>query len=129
MRWKHIVKFSLLFVLFASWAMMAGQPAWGPAAPVISSVSPNPTFAGDTITVVGTGFGATQGTSTLLYDGTALAITSWSATQIVAVLPSPKAVATYNTQVVVAGTGSNLLQHSIDMDIPPGEMAPIENLL
>lgn len=129
MRWKHTVKFSLVLTLLATWAMMAGQPAWGPVAPVINSVTPNPTFAGNTVTVAGTGFGATQGTSTLLYDGAALAITSWADTQIQAVLPTPKSVGTYNVQLNKGGVLSNIVTHSINMDVPPFVMLPLIDMI
>ena len=114
--WKHAVKFSLFFALLIAWTIMAGvkseQPGWS-TAPNIVSVLPNPAKAGDPITVTGTGFGATQGTSQLLYDGVAISVTSWSDTQIIAVLPSPKAAGTYNVQVMVGGVGSNIVQHTI----------------
>jgi len=64
--------------------------------------------------VTGTGFGATQGASELLYDGTPLAVTSWSAVQIQAVLPDPKAPGTYDVQVVVDTVVSNIVPHTIE---------------
>ena len=113
---KHAVRFSLVFALLIAWTIMAGvkaeQPGWS-AAPNIVSVLPNPAKAGDPITVAGTGFGATQGTSQLNYDGAPLAITSWSATQIQATLPSPKDPGTYDVQVTVGTLVSNIVQHTI----------------
>ena len=42
------------------------------AAPAIKSVSPVSGFTGTPITITGTGFGATQGTSTVTFKGEAL---------------------------------------------------------
>jgi serine/threonine-protein kinase len=81
--------------------------------PLIVSVVPNPAYEGDPITVTGIGFGATQGTSQLLYDGAQLSIASWSDTQIQALLPDPKAAGTYNVQVVVGVSASNIVQNTI----------------
>jgi formylglycine-generating enzyme required for sulfatase activity len=67
-------------------------------------------------------FGATQGTSQLLYDGAGLGVTSWSATEIQADLPAPKAPGTYNIQVVVGSTASNIVPHTIEA---AGDMAAI----
>jgi RHS repeat-associated protein len=79
------------------------------AAPVISSVSANANTTGTPVTITGSGFGATQGTSTVKFFGvTATQISSWSATSIVAVLPS---VANGQATVVVTvgGVASNTM--------------------
>ncbi len=59
------------------------------AAPSISSLSPASGAVGASVTITDTGFGATKGSSTVTFNGaTATNITSWSATSIVAVVPS-----------------------------------------
>ena len=59
------------------------------AMPIISKVSPGSGGIGSSVTVSGTNFGNTQGTSTLSFNGTtATAITSWTSSQIVATVPS-----------------------------------------
>jgi hypothetical protein len=59
-----------------------------PAGPVITSVSPSEAGLGARIRVIGDGFGATQGTSTLVVGGAPAAIESWSNTDITAVVPA-----------------------------------------
>jgi RHS repeat-associated protein len=59
------------------------------AIPNVISLSPNSGGVGTSVTITGTDFGATQGTSTLTFSGVApSSITSWSNTSIVAVVPS-----------------------------------------
>lgn len=68
-----------------------------------SDISPNPAAPGASITISGAGFGTTQGTSQVVYDGVVVSVVSWSNTQIVATVPSPKANGTYNVSIVVQG--------------------------
>jgi RHS repeat-associated protein len=57
--------------------------------PIISKVSPGSGGIGSSVTVNGTNFGSTQGTSTLSFNGTAATIvTTWTNSQIVATVPS-----------------------------------------
>jgi RHS repeat-associated protein len=56
--------------------------------PVVSTVSTSSGTVGTTVTITGSNFGATQGTSTVTFNGTAAAISSWSDTQIVAIVPA-----------------------------------------
>lgn len=68
----------------------------------VSAVFPAEVRAGDTITVNGQRFGATQGTSTLSINGAAATqITSWSDTQIEATVPV--GATTGNVTVTVGG--------------------------
>ena len=57
------------------------------------------------MTITGTNFGATQGTSTVTFNGTAATPTSWSATSIV--VPVPTGATTGNVVVTVGGVASN----------------------
>jgi RHS repeat-associated protein len=67
----------------------------------VTGISPNSGPIGTTVTITGTGFGATQSNSTLnFYGATATAISSWSDTQIVATVPS--GIATGPAWVTVA---------------------------
>src|SRR6202158_4723223 len=73
--------------------------------PSISSLSPTSGAVGASITIAGLNFGSTQGTSTVKFNGTTATVTSWSATSIVATVPS--GVTTGNVVVTVGGNASN----------------------
>jgi hypothetical protein len=67
--------------------------------PTISSVSPTTARAGDSITITGTNFGATQGTGAVwLGSKNAGSIVSWSDTQIVATVASGSVTGTAQVQ-------------------------------
>src|SRR6266571_2423300 len=74
-------------------------------APSIASLSPTSGAVGTSVTITGTNFGALQGSSTVTFNGTAAAPTSWSATSIVA--PVPTSATTGSVVVTVSGTTSN----------------------
>jgi hypothetical protein len=74
------------------------------ATPTISTLSPLSAGVGTPVTITGTNFGATQGTSTVTFNGTAATPTSWSATSIVA--PVPTGATTGNVVVTVGGVSS-----------------------
>jgi YD repeat-containing protein len=74
--------------------------------PSITSVSPSPAPVGATVTMNGTNLGATQGSSTLTFNGTpATTFPSWSNTQIQAVVPA--GASTGNIVAIVNGVPSN----------------------
>ena len=73
--------------------------------PSISSLSLSSAAVGTPVTITGTNFGATQGTSTVTFNGTAATPTSWSATSIVA--PVPAGATSGNVVVTVGGVASN----------------------
>ncbi len=73
--------------------------------PTISSLSPASGLAGASVTITGTNFGATQGTSTVTFNGTTATVSSWSATSIVAAVPS--GATTGNVAVTVGGVASS----------------------
>ena len=75
-----------------------------PATPVITTVSPASSAAGAPVTITGTNFGATQGNSTLTFNGAAATPTSWSATSIASLVPA--GAATGNVVVTVDGVAS-----------------------
>src|SRR5579859_5868778 len=73
--------------------------------PFVTGVSPILGPVGTSVTVAGSSFGATPGSSTLSFNGgVATSITSWSNTQIVALVPS---TAPAGTGPVVVTVGSN----------------------
>jgi len=76
--------------------------------PTLTSVSPDSGKTNDTITVVGTNFGSSRGSSTVAFGGTnAGTYVSWSATQIKAVVPSGLSTGNVNVTVNVGGKSSN----------------------
>jgi IPT/TIG domain-containing protein len=87
-----------LFVLFGG--LLSAQ-----AAPTITALSPTSGPVNTSVTITGTNFGSTQGTSTVKFHGTAATPTSWSATSIVVTVPA--VATTGNVLVNVGGTNSN----------------------
>jgi hypothetical protein len=75
-----------------------------PVAPSITSLSPTSGPVGTSVTVTGTNFGATKGTSTITFNGTTATPTSWSNTSIV--VPVPSGATTGNIVVTVGGLAS-----------------------
>lgn len=72
--------------------------------PYLSSASPVAGGSGVPVTLTGTGFGATQGTSTVTFNGLAATVSSWSNTSIAATVP---AGATSGNVVVTTPGGSS----------------------
>jgi IPT/TIG domain/FG-GAP-like repeat len=87
-------------------------------APLILSLSPILGAAGTVVTIAGSNFGATQGTSTVTFNGAAAAPTSWSATSIS--VPVPSGATTGNVVVTVNGVASNAMAFTV-----PGTTATI----
>jgi FtsP/CotA-like multicopper oxidase with cupredoxin domain len=84
--------------------------------PTITSVSPNYGAFSAVVTVTGNNFGATQGSSTLTFNGTPATSTSfftmaWSNTSIVAIVPT--GATSGNVVVTVGGTASNAVPFSV----------------
>jgi YD repeat-containing protein len=75
------------------------------AGPNISSLLPASGPIGFSVTINGANFGATQGSSTVTFDGTAATPTSWSGTSIIA--PVPAGATTGLVVVTVGGNASN----------------------
>jgi RHS repeat-associated protein len=106
---------------FDNVSITAGTPL---TAPVVSTASPNPGGVGYTETITGSGFGASQGSSIVYFNGVpATTYGSWSATQITVTIPTG---ATYGpVTVVVNGLGSNqnvlinIMHPSITSITPP----------
>jgi RHS repeat-associated protein len=73
--------------------------------PIVASLSPSTGPVGTQVEVNGSGFGTTQGTSTININSTGLNVTTWSNTQISASIPSN--AITGPVQVGVGGVNSN----------------------
>ena len=87
--------------------------------PVITSLSPTSGPAGTQFQVNGTGFGATQGTSTLTF-GSVISAVGWSDTQIVAVVPANALTSTVS--VVVGNVRST---NNPTFTVPPPHVASV----
>ncbi len=73
--------------------------------PTLTSLSPASGGIGTAVTLTGTNFGATQGSSVVFFNGTAAAPTAWSANSITA--PVPASATTGPVTVTVQGQTSN----------------------
>lgn len=92
--------------------------------PVVTGILPDLAGIGTSVTITGSNFGSTQGTSTVTFNGvTATSVTSWSNNQIVAVVPAgaasgPVAV-TVNSIESVANPTLTILNPVITSVAPP----------
>jgi len=86
-------------------AAFKAAPGTGGTAPSIASLSPSSGQVGATVTIAGANFGASQGTSTVSFNGVAATATSWNNTSIVATVPS--GANSGNVVVTVGGVASN----------------------
>ena len=82
-----------------------GTAPISPGGPMITAISPNTGPTGIKATVTGSGFGATQGTSTITVNGVLMPVSSWSDTSITVTIPS--GATTGNVVVTVNGVPSN----------------------
>src|SRR4029077_11273760 len=81
------------------------------------SLSPTTGPVGTSVTVAGTNFGATQGTSTVKFNGTTATPTSWAATSIVG--PAPTGATTGSVVVTVGGVTSKGMPFTVKADTTP----------
>jgi hypothetical protein len=75
--------------------------------PTISSLTPASGPIGTSVTIAGTAFGATQGTSTVTFGGISATATTWSNTSIVATVPNGVALGAVPVVVSVPGAGTS----------------------
>src|SRR5947199_6802165 len=88
-----------------------------PSPASITSLNPTSGVLGTSVTITGANFGATQGTSTVKFNGIAATPTSWSATSIV--VPVPTGATTGNVVVTVGGVASNGVSFTVQSDTTP----------
>jgi hypothetical protein len=77
----------------------------------VTSLSPSSGPVGALVTITGTNFSATQGTSTVTFNGIAVTATAWSPTSIVATVPS--GATSGDVVVTVSGTASSGLNFTV----------------
>lgn len=86
----------------------------GVTTPAITNLDPGQGFGGTAVTITGTNFGNTQGSSTVKFGAVAATTTSWSASSIVALAPqSSLHDVVVNVVVTVGGVASNAVQFTI----------------
>jgi len=108
---KILAPLSFISLLFISACEDMGE-AVPPITPVINSVVPDSGAAGDTITINGTNFGVTQGSSSVKFGSiTATEIVSWSNTEVRVKVPANSTTA--NVTVAVGSSTSNSAQFKI----------------
>ncbi|MBZ5509240.1 MAG: IPT/TIG domain-containing protein [Acidobacteriia bacterium] len=88
--------------------------------PAISSASPASGPAGTAITISGSNFGATRGSGSVSFNGTAASISNWSDTSIVASVP---ALTTSGNIVVTSGNGT--VSNNLSFTIPAPSISNI----
>ena len=82
-------------------------------APSITSLSATSGIAGAAITITGTGFGGSQGTSTVMFNGVNASPTNWSASSITVPVPSAATAGNGTVVVTVGGIASNAAQFTV----------------
>lgn len=97
------------------------------SAPTIASLSPSSGPTGTSVVITGTNFQASQGASTVTFNGAAATIISWGSTSITAVVP-PTAT-TGNVVVTVAGLASNSLVFTVTTPSNGGTSQPLSLFL
>jgi RHS repeat-associated protein len=102
----------IAFCLFFTFAGKARA-----ASPTITTLSPTFGAVGASVTITGTNFGTTQGSSTVTFNGTTATPTSWGATSIV--VPVPTGTTSGNVVVTVGGIASNGVNFIVP-NIPTG---------
>src|SRR6266851_3909086 len=104
---RHAAVSILIIVLLIAAAGCGSYSSGGGGgnAPYISGLGVSSGPVGTSVTITGTNFGATQGSSTVKFNGTAATPTSWGATSIAAQVPA--GATTGNVVVTVGGVASN----------------------
>jgi len=81
--------------------------------PVIEQINPDSGLPGTPVSITGTGFGSSQGSSFVLFNNTKAAIKSWSSKNIVVYVPNETSIETYYVVVNVSGITSNVKKFEV----------------
>lgn len=92
-------------MVYASGVNSNGKGFTVTPSPTITSLSPSSGGPGVPVTISGTNFGSTQGSSTVQFNGTTATATSWSAASITTAVPN--GATSGNVVVTVSGAASN----------------------
>ena len=114
-----MTRITLRLVGFVLLYAVSSRASFG--SPSITSLSPVSGAVGASVTITGTNFGSSQGTSAVTFNSTTTTtITSWGATSIVAVVPT--GATTGNVVVTVSGVASNSKTFTV---IPPPDITSL----
>ena len=97
-------------------APQALLPETSTLAPSIASLNPTSGAVGTPVTITGSNFGSTQGTSTVTFGTKAAGVTGWSATSIVVAVPT--GAATGSVVVTVGTQASNGVTFTVTAPAP-----------
>jgi hypothetical protein len=89
---------------------------------IVTGLNTNSAPVGVAVSITGTGFGASQGTSAVSFNGTAATVTNWSATGITATVPL--GATTGNLVVTVSGASSNGIAFTVLPSPAIGSLSP-----
>ncbi len=106
----HLFNRKSILILVGCLVLLFAREAHA-APPSITGLSPTSGAVGASVTITGTNFGSTQGTSTVKFNGTTATTTSWSATSIVARVPT--GATTGNVVVTVSNHASNGMNFTV----------------
>jgi len=95
--------------------------------PHITSLSPTSAPVGTSVTISGSNFGATQGTSSATFDSTAASVQSWSDTQIHVTVPS-LLIGDYDVVVTTSAGSSNAVLFNVLCGVPGGGLPIFEQI-
>jgi Bacterial Ig domain/IPT/TIG domain/Family of unknown function (DUF6298)/Putative collagen-binding domain of a collagenase len=95
--------------VLAAFRATPGTPAT--LAPNITGINPTAGAVGTSVTITGSNFGGTQGSSTVQFNGVAATPSGWTAASIVA--PVPAGAISGNVFVTVGGASSNGVNFSV----------------
>ncbi|MGH7746176.1 MAG: IPT/TIG domain-containing protein, partial [Candidatus Dormibacteria bacterium] len=96
---------------------VSGNPSAGvnftvQSSPAISGLTPTNGVVGTVVTIAGTGFGTSQGSSTVTFNGTTASPSVWGNNGIT--VPVPTGTTTGNVLVTVGGVTSNSISFTLD---------------
>jgi IPT/TIG domain len=97
------------------------------AGPTITSLSTTLTYAGYAVTITGTNFGSTQGSSTVAFNGTPATPTSWGSKGTSIGVKVPAAATSGNVVVTVGGVASNGVALTVvpTLNVPSPSSGPV----
>jgi len=103
---------ALLCVLAMAFATLAACGC-GKKAPTIDSISPSSGAAGAEVTIKGSDFGASQGTSTVGFGSVTASVEAWSDSEIKTKVPSDLEAGKYEVSVTTADGTSEKMQFEV----------------